>query len=138
MNIDRNWPTVRKRLEALERLQELIPGELVEPVWKELLAPMYDRLRVTQQWPRGQCFSCRAVHPLALRPSQPRKLLLHQMGCPKYVGPLEHKPLHRNEMMLGNIRVECTCGQHYAERDDNGVRQSCPDKDLDWRGPRRL
>jgi hypothetical protein len=138
MDIDKGWPTVLKRQEALGLLQDLVPEELAEQVWKALLAPMYDRLRITQQWPRGKCVHCGAVHPLALRPSQPRRELFHTMKCPKYTGPLEHRPAQRMSMMLGHINVLCTCGQRYAERNDDDVKQNCPNRALDWRGARRV
>jgi len=141
MNIDRQWPEVIERKTALERLLELIPEENARPIWEELIAPLYERLRIVQQWPGGRCRTCGALHPMAKKPSQPTSVLKHLMHCSKYIGPLKHEAVRSDLVPLtGEERAHCSCGAAYLYWSNKGarIRGKCPDRDIDWRGPRPL
>jgi hypothetical protein len=141
MDIDRHWPEVLERKRALERLEEISSGLDGQAIWNELIAPLYERLRVNQQWPQGRCRSCQAVHPMAKSPSQSDRVLKHQMRCSKYIGPLEHTPAATDTAPLtGEPRVHCSCGERYPYwADDNAtIKNHCPSRKSEWRGPQFL
>jgi hypothetical protein len=141
MDIDRQWPELVERKSALERLLELVPEKDARPIWEELIAPLYERLRLAQQWPGGKCRTCGAMHPKAKRPSQPTWAVKHQTYCSKYIGPLKHQAVRSDSAPItGEPRAHCACGQMYrywADQDAK-VKAKCPDHDIDWRGPRPL
>lgn len=141
MDIDRQWPELVERKTALERLEEIVPGLGGQAVWNELIAPLYERLRLVQQWPGGKCRACGAVHPKAKRPSQPVAVVKHRMSCSKYIGPLKHQAVRSDTVPItGEDRSHCACGRYYlywADKDAR-VKAKCPEHDIDWRGPRPL
>lgn len=142
LDVDRVWPVVLERKSALERLQELLPQEEdTEAVWRELIGPLYDRLRIVQQWPGGKCRTCGATHPMALRPTQPKSATAHKMWCSKYTGPLEHTVIRSDSVPLtGEPRSHCSCGQSYLywKDEDAKVRAMCPERTEAWRGSQRM
>lgn len=131
LDIDRHWPRPPGREDALQRLTALVAGREAEAIWRELIGPLYDARRFASEWPRGSCRRCHIVHPDY--PSPGAKIIngKHRMRCPKYVGPLEHRIANSFLTAFGGIRNECICGASYTAE-----AATCPDAELDWRGPR--
>lgn len=138
MDIDRYWPNVLTRDEALDMLQGLLPARDAELVWERIVAPLYDERRAKHKWPGGRCH-CGARHP-AFRFGPPRRMDEHRMWCRNYVGPLEHFPIGHDMGITGEPRSQCKCGKTYSlwVTDEARVEAVCPDILLVWRGPRPL
>jgi hypothetical protein len=131
LDIDQLVPLPMARGHALDRLAELLPpSAAVTAVWDEIIGPLYDARRFTAHWPRGRCRHCHVPHPGHPRGGRP-----HVMRCPKYVGALKH---HRESTLDGPAFTSamCTCGVLYLAEDGEGRPNLCPDRDIEWRGPR--
>ena len=129
-----HMPKVLGREEAAERLLALLPAELVDQVWDELIAPLYDARQMSIHWTRGQCRRCSAPHPDS-HYAKTRHRLGHAMHCPLYVGPLEHRVVRGHQALMG-WHNDCSCGRSYPCEAWAVPPVRCPDADVDWRGPR--
>jgi hypothetical protein len=133
VDTDRVIPVVLGYETAWERLLDLLGDDLAHQVWTEVVSPVYDRVAFTRDWSRGQCRRCGVQHPewwAALYTT--KKWPNHRTYCPKYVGPLEHLVVKEDHTIIGTPRNLCSCGKSWLPEQDWG----CPDKDVDWRGPR--
>jgi hypothetical protein len=126
LDIDQVIPSVMDREAAAQRLLGLLPAEHADQVWDELIAPLYDARTWARRWPGGRCRSCSVSHPGMTMSGIVRP---HRMSCPRYVGPLQHRYATGHQALMGWKNV-CTCGARYDPD------ESCPDADVDWRGPR--
>lgn len=140
LDTDVDLPVVLDRDAAATRLLELLPADLVDAVWDELIAPLYDARAMSVGWSRGACRRCRVPHsgywgrlPGMGRPDVPWPG--HRMFCPKYAGPLEHKVVRSHDALFG-LMLECACGASWYQYDADGNRQEeCPKAAESWRGP---
>lgn len=135
LDIDHHVPRPLSREEAAIHLAEHVPSDVVNLVWDEIIAPLYDSRRFASEWPRGRCRECNTKHPGHPLARSGPSATRHQMHCSKYTGPLTHQKTASHHTGLG-IDAQCTCGQHYPAYDRLGHPNTCPDKDIDWRGPR--
>jgi hypothetical protein len=138
---DREWPVALLPGAAVRQLNWMvheghIGEEAAQKVWDMLVAPLYDTRQAGRDWPRQQCRVCQALHPSHRDYERSVYRRAHQMRCPKYVGPLEHRRNRSDVMFMGHINIECTCGTRYNELDTEDSPQNCPDAAVDWRGPR--
>lgn len=134
LDTDLHMPLVMDREEAAQRLLGLLPADLADQVWDDLIAPLYDARQMSIRWQRGQCRSCGAPHPESTT-AKTRLYKGHARHCRLYVGPLEHHSVGGFASFAG-WRRRCSCGQSWLEYSGGELRESCPDADVDWRGPR--
>lgn len=138
---DRQWPVAPDRQSARRAMDHFIATrklsqEQAQFIWDKFLAPLYDIRQARADWPRQLCRVCQAKHPAHPRYDSAVSRREHRMLCPKYTGPLEHRGVRSSWNILGDLRIECLCGKSYAETDHEGISQECPDRHIDWRGPR--
>ena len=137
LDVDRFWPIVAGRDEALDVLQSLLSDRDAELVWNRVVQPLYDLMKARHLYPDGRC-RCGALHP-AKTFGENDRAGQHRMWCERYVGPIHHTLVRSGEGVLGNTSV-CSCGQRYSSWVDNGeeypVPGKCPDRLVEWRGPR--
>jgi hypothetical protein len=128
------------REEQWDRLRGLkLSPEDTARVWESVVKPLIRGIERRTIWPRGRCRRCGVPHPEWVGPG--RKFTGHHTWCPRYVGPLRHAE-HMGPHGLFHDQVTCLCGKRYAmyrddveEQSGPRVRNECPDKELDWRGP---
>lgn len=139
LDTDRFIPDVPKREAAIARVLELLPAELADAVWDEIIGPLYDSRTMRTDWRRGDCIRCSTPHPAlwagtrAARDGKPWPG--HRQDCPKYVGPLAHRVLRGHQALMGYMN-DCACGRSYPDDAWADPPVQCPDAALDWRGPR--
>jgi hypothetical protein len=139
LKVDQHIPRPLDREAAAARVLELLPAELADAVWDEIIGPLYDSRTLRLRWRDGRCIRCSTVHPenwpntLGGRRGKPWPG--HLMSCPAYVGPLQHRVVNGHQVLMG-WHHDCECGKSYPDEAwaDQPVR--CPDAALDWRGPR--
>lgn len=147
-NTDREWPVPLMRGAALWDLNRLVEEEhlsdkAAQYVWDMLMQPLYDRRQLAVGWDsKKRCRRCQAMHPAHLDYDKSPYRQVHQMYCPKYVGPLEHRMRTSDLTFTGALRYTCSCGQIYPAHTDDVFEEGslgenlCPDAAVDWRGPR--
>lgn len=136
-DIEQEWPKHVTRQAARQELENLVGDlEVVQVVWNDLLAPLYDAMAARLVYTRMlRCRSCGRPHPASPTgqtwTAKGREVPGHATHCQHYTGPLEHRPTLYEKALIGYRHV-CLCGRSYP--DEDGAQ--CPDTDVDWRGPR--
>lgn len=128
LDTDLHMPVVVDREQAAQRLLSLLPADLADEVWDELIAPLYDARQMSIRWQRGQCRSCGVPHPES-QFAKTKRRVGHSMHCPLYVGPLEHRVVRGHQALMG-WHNDCSCDAWAVPP------VQCPDAGVDWRGPR--
>lgn len=139
LDTDLHLPAVLDREAAAARVLELLPVELADTVWDEIIGPLYDSRAMRLRWRNGRCIQCSIEHPARWPDTLPgrkgRPWPGHLSRCRFYVGPLEHRVVNGHQGSFG-WRNDCSCGTSYPDDAWADPPVKCPDAALDWRGPR--